>query len=73
MPRTGGQVLEILDRLISQAEERRIEQMIRISRMHAANEDPTEAEDDLRKLHSLLRGMREQRRIEEMPMPMPDF
>jgi hypothetical protein len=57
--------LATLERLISEAEERRIEQMIQIATVLADDEDATEAEDGLRQIEELLVHMRAQRSAEQ--------
>lgn len=58
--------LATLDRLISEAEERRVEQMLEIAAVLAEDKDATEAEDGLRQIEQLLVRMRAQRSAEQL-------
>jgi len=58
--------LGTLDHLISEAEARRIEQMLHIASLLAEGESATEAENDLRQIQDLLARMRAQRRTEQI-------
>ena len=54
----GPSPIASLDDLIAQLQERRIEQMLHIAFLMAEDADPTEAEDKLRWIESLLVTMR---------------
>ena len=54
-----------LNHLISQAEARRIEQMLHIATLLADGESASEAESDLRQIQQLLMRMRAQRQVEQ--------
>lgn len=56
--------LGALDHLISEAEARRVDQMLYIATLLAEDESATDAENDLRQIHGLLKRMRVQRGIE---------
>jgi len=56
--------LGTLDHLISEAEERRIEQMLHIATLLADGESASEAEEGLRQIQQLLMRMRAQQRLE---------
>ena len=56
--------LSTLDHLISEAEARRVEQMLHIVTQLAEDKNAAEAEDDLRQIHGLLKRMRVLRGIE---------
>ncbi|MHC2021465.1 hypothetical protein [Methylobacterium sp. CM6247] len=64
MTRTGENVLKVLDRFIVQGEGRRISQLLLIAGLFAGGKPTAEAENDLGKIQTLLREMREQRRIQ---------
>jgi hypothetical protein len=53
--------LAALERIIAAAEERRIEQMIRIAVLLAEEQDPSEAQEALRRTERLLKIMQTQR------------
>lgn len=50
-----------LDHLITEAEERRVEQMLHIATVLAEDKDATEAEEGLRQIENLLMRMRAHR------------
>ena len=56
--------LSTLDHLISEAEARRVEQMLHIATLLAEDKNAAEAENDLRQIHGLLKRLRVQRGIE---------
>lgn len=62
--------LSTLDRLISEAEARRIEQMLHIATLLADGESAAEAEDGLRQIQQLLMRMRAQRGVEQSQMSL---
>jgi len=53
--------LAALERIIAAAEERRIEQMIRIAVLLAEEQDPSDAQEALRRTERLLKIMQTQR------------
>jgi hypothetical protein len=60
--------LSTLDRLITEAEARRIDQMLHIATLLADGESATEAENGLRHIQQLLMRMRAQQRVEQMQL-----
>ena len=63
--------LAALERIIAAAEERRVDQMIRIAVLLAEEQDPTETQDALRRTERLLRIMRTQRTLLIGVHPVP--
>jgi hypothetical protein len=60
--------LSTLDRLITEAEARRIDQMLHIATLLADGESAAEAENGLRRIQQLLMRMRAQQRVEQMQL-----
>ncbi|WP_156394066.1 hypothetical protein [Methylobacterium sp. Leaf94] len=63
--------LAALERIIATAEERRVDQMIRIAVLLAEEQDPTDAQDALRRTERLLKIMRTQRTLLIGVHPVP--
>jgi len=63
--------LAALERIIAAAEERRVDQMIRIAVLLAEEQDPSDVQDALRRTERLLKIMRTQRTLLIGVHPVP--
>ena len=61
MANTAQDRLAVLDHLITQAEERRIQKMLYIAELRADGQNSVEAEDELQRIEELLTVMKARR------------